>query len=439
MPASSLRRRWYRAFAAVTAAVVLAGLGNFVGTRLLVQTFRQSALRVERETTAAARLQADLLAYALLVSGPVTGDQQRRAAAVEPSIRHDFADAIATENDPKAEELLRGALQAWEAMVQAGGGGDGPVAPVAGAETAAAASGALSLLAQAGTASRSAVRDDLARAASLDRKIMTMLAAIKLLAIVLAVRLVRLLSTQILRPVSKLRKAAENLASGELDHRIEVDRDDELGALARSFNAMADSIASSQRSLTLQANSDSLTGLVNRAAFCARLEAALNVPERRGGDQAVLFVDLDDFKDVNDSLGHLAGDEVLRVVAQRLSEAVRPGDLAARLGGDEFALLLDGLTEPALARTVAERVVAALAEPVDIGGNPVRLGASVGFAVRRSDSTVEGLMHEADVAMYAAKGKGKHRVERFEPALERARAAGGSNGWCEEPSVARPA
>lgn len=414
----SLRRRWYRAFAAVTAVVVLAGLGNFVGTRLLVQTFRQSAVRVERETNAADRLQADLLAHALLISSPITGDHQQRVAAVEPAIRNGFTDAIATEEDPEAEGLLRAALAAWEAMVQAGGGGDGPVEPVARAETSSsAASRALSLLAQAGAASRSAVRDDLARAASLDRKIMTVLAMVKLLGIVLAVRLAGLLSTQILRPVGKLRKAAEKLATGELDHRIEVDRDDELGALARSFNAMADSIASSQRSLTLQANSDSLTGLVNRAAFRARLQAALNVPERRGGDQAVLFVDLDDFKDVNDSLGHSAGDEVLRVVAQRLTEAVRPGDLTARLGGDEFALLLDGLSEPALARTVAERVVAALAEPVDIGGKPVRLGASVGYAVRRSDSTVDGLMHEADVAMYAAKGQGKHRVEQFEPAL----------------------
>ncbi|HEY3237927.1 MAG TPA: bifunctional diguanylate cyclase/phosphodiesterase [Acidimicrobiia bacterium] len=186
---------------------------------------------------------------------------------------------------------------------------------------------------------------------------------------------------------------------------------------AVSFNAMADTIAGSQRSLARQANHDSLTGLANRAAFRARLEAALARPERRGGTHVVLFVDLDDFKDVNDTLGHAAGDELLCVVAARLHDVVRPGDLVARLGGDEFALLLDGVPDPAVALGVAERAVAALAAPVEISGTWVHVGASVGFAMRHDDSDPDSRMRQADVAMYSAKGRGKNQVERFDAAL----------------------
>jgi diguanylate cyclase (GGDEF)-like protein len=129
-------------------------------------------------------------------------------------------------------------------------------------------------------------------------------------------------------------------------------------------------------------------------------------------------VDLDDFKDVNDTLGHAAGDELLRVVAERLSAAIRPGDLVARLGGDEFAILLDDLPDSELALAVAQRIVNALAESVRLGANAVHVGASVGLAMRHQHSTFDGLMREADVAMYAAKGKGKDRVEQYDASLD---------------------
>ncbi len=169
--------------------------------------------------------------------------------------------------------------------------------------------------------------------------------------------------------------------------------------------------------LETRASTDSLTGLANRAAFRARLEAVLARPERRGGTQAVLFVDLDDFKDVNDTLGHAAGDELLCVVAARLHDTVRPGDLVARLGGDEFALLIDGVPDPDVALSVAERAVVALAAPVEIAGTWVHVGASLGLAMRHDDSDPESFMREADVAMYTAKGRGKNRVERYDATL----------------------
>jgi diguanylate cyclase (GGDEF)-like protein len=177
-------------------------------------------------------------------------------------------------------------------------------------------------------------------------------------------------------------------------------------------------LASAGVELNTRASTDSLTGLANRSAFADRLRAALATDERRAGTLAVLFIDLDDFKDVNDSLGHAAGDELFRVTAQRLDHTIRPGDLVARLGGDEFAILLNGIPDADSAFAVAERVVTALREPAVIGDGRVQVGASVGMAMRREDSTVDALMRDADVAMYAAKAKGKNRVEHYDADLQ---------------------
>jgi diguanylate cyclase (GGDEF)-like protein len=417
--ALSLRSRWNRAFAVLLTVVVLSGVAGLIGTRLLVETFRGSAVQVEREATISAKLRADIVAHAVVFASPITGSQQRQTGAVQSAVRAGFAQAIANEDTAGAKRLLRDSFAQWQTIVATAGPPGHPAAlATRGAAVSVNAPKVLSLLDQAGSTSRDAVRVDLARAARLDREALAVLAVLELAAIGLAVRLARRLSTEVLRPVGILRDSANHLAAGELDHRIVVDRDDELGELAASFNAMAEAIAGSQRSLTVQANTDALSGLANRAAFHARLDAVLARPNRRSGDQAVLCVDLDDFKDVNDTLGHAAGDELLRVVAGRLSDAVRPGDLVARLGGDEFAVLLDGLIDPGLAVTVAERVVVALAEPAEIGQSWAHVGASVGLAIRQDDSTLDSLIREADVAMYTAKGKGKNRVERYDAGLD---------------------
>ena len=149
---------------------------------------------------------------------------------------------------------------------------------------------------------------------------------------------------------------------------------------------------------------DPLTGLANRVLFADRLAKALSKRDER---VAVLFLDLDDFKAINDTQGHQAGDELLRAVADALSRSIRPQDTVARLGGDEFAVLMEDARE-GLARRLAERMHAALRMPMRVAGQDRAIGVSIGIALGHSGaSEAESLMREADIAMYVAKGAGK--------------------------------
>jgi diguanylate cyclase (GGDEF)-like protein len=157
---------------------------------------------------------------------------------------------------------------------------------------------------------------------------------------------------------------------------------------------------------------DTLTGLANRSLFMDRVgHAVARLGRRPGGFLAVLFVDLDNFKTVNDTLGHARGDRLLVLVAERLLTAVREVDTVARLGGDEFAVLLEDLTTEEAALVVAERAVSLIGAPFDLAGKSVNVGASIGVALRSDDSTgIDTLLAEADAAMYEAKRAGKGRV-----------------------------
>jgi diguanylate cyclase (GGDEF)-like protein len=166
--------------------------------------------------------------------------------------------------------------------------------------------------------------------------------------------------------------------------------------------------------LATQASEDPLTGLANRATFNAALEAALAAADRQ--HVALLFLDLDDFKIVNDGLGHSAGDELLRNVAARLRAGVRPDDLCARIGGDEFAVLLPDAADDAV--LVGQRLVELIAAPVTLRGRLAQVGASVGLAFAGTGNVRgEQLVQRADIAMYAAKAKGKNRMQVFDPSL----------------------
>lgn len=152
---------------------------------------------------------------------------------------------------------------------------------------------------------------------------------------------------------------------------------------------------------------DPLTGLANRALFEQLLDQAAARSHRSHHLAAVLFLDLDRFKSVNDRHGHQVGDELLAAVAARVHAALRPGDTLARFGGDEFVALCEDLSEAQAAETIADRIVDVMAEPFLIAGRTLSVTASVGIAVfGRGDDTPEGLLRNADDAMYAAKGNG---------------------------------
>ncbi len=186
-------------------------------------------------------------------------------------------------------------------------------------------------------------------------------------------------------------------------------------ALAR-LQGMADRASTALQNAHLveavrhQALHDPLTLLPNRVLFHDRLDKALTAAERTGG-VAVLFCDLDQFKQINDTLGHAAGDEVLRQVASRLSDAVRPGDSVGRLSGDEFAALLPGVSDMTAAREVAQRLLECFDEPLRIEGHQLLVTASIGVSVHAGAGGLsEPLLRAADAAMYSAKRQGRSRI-----------------------------
>jgi diguanylate cyclase (GGDEF)-like protein/PAS domain S-box-containing protein len=165
-----------------------------------------------------------------------------------------------------------------------------------------------------------------------------------------------------------------------------------------------------EQQLRQRAEFDALTGLPNRGLFNDRLASAIERARRSGKTMALLFLDIDHFKGVNDSRGHGAGDALLRIVAERLLATVRGADTVARLSGDEFTVILEGLTEPADAETVAMKLVEALRPPMQLGGTLVSVSTSVGLAVLDpGDVDAAGLLQRADEALYEAKRAGRDR------------------------------
>jgi diguanylate cyclase (GGDEF)-like protein len=232
-----------------------------------------------------------------------------------------------------------------------------------------------------------------------------------------------------------LSRAATIVTDAKPDAAPVIDRKDEIGTLMASFSKMMATIEQQAQEinqfpqkldlLTRQAFQDPLTALPNRALFMDRLAHALARTERRPQHVAVLFLDIDRFKVINDSLGHGVGDQVLGELSRRLAECIRPEDTIARLGGDEFAVLLEDLDDTAGATAVAERVAKALEVPFLLEGREVVVTMSVGVALNtRRPVSPEALLRDADLAMYRAKGKGKNRYEVFDtdtgaPAIHR--------------------
>jgi diguanylate cyclase (GGDEF)-like protein len=208
----------------------------------------------------------------------------------------------------------------------------------------------------------------------------------------------------------------------------EAPRKDEIGTLMSSFARMLATIEQQSQEinefprrldqLIREAFRDSLTGLPNRALFMDRLSHALTRAERTGSNLAVLFLDLDRFKILNDTLGSEIGDRLLVEVSHRLAACLSPEDTVARLGGDEFALLLEDTSDLSAATALAERVSAEIQRPFVVDGRDVLISASIGVALTGGGSMQpEEVLHNADLAMYQAKAEGRARYELYQPGL----------------------
>jgi diguanylate cyclase (GGDEF)-like protein/PAS domain S-box-containing protein len=169
-----------------------------------------------------------------------------------------------------------------------------------------------------------------------------------------------------------------------------------------------------EKELLHQAFHDPLTGLANRALFRDRVSHALTLARRHGHSITVLFLDLDDFKKVNDSLGHAEGDRLLVAAAERFRSCARATDTVARLGGDEFAILVEDSPGPDGHAAMVERLASAMAQPFILGGTEVQVNASIGVAVTAGGESADDLLRNADVAMYTAKRRGKGRSETYQ-------------------------
>ena len=184
-----------------------------------------------------------------------------------------------------------------------------------------------------------------------------------------------------------------------VSHLVALDR-------ARRLTSLAFERRHTEELLRHAALHDTLTGIANRAQFFLRLEAGTTTVSEQL--LAVLYLDLDGFKNVNDTYGHAAGDQLLRAATDRIAASVRPNDLVARLGGDEFAVLCSAVSTPAEAEAIADRLIEAVAQPIDIGEHRVQVGVSIGIAVARANSTAgTELLDAADAALYEAKRAGK--------------------------------
>ena len=228
----------------------------------------------------------------------------------------------------------------------------------------------------------------------------------------------------VIRPLRRLAEGAQKIEMGDYGAPVVIEQDDEIGYLATAFNRMRTGIAEREEKIIHQATHDGLTGLPNRTLFLDRLEHAIAAARRNGESVGMIMMDLDRFKEINDTLGHHFGDELLNEMGRRLTLSLRESDTVARLGGDEFGVNFNA-KEPAHALEVARRISASLESPFILGGVSIDVDASIGIAIYPLHAEDAGsLMKRADIAMYDAKknhtaialyeaGRDEHSIRRL--------------------------
>jgi diguanylate cyclase (GGDEF)-like protein len=279
---------------------------------------------------------------------------------------------------------------------------------------------AQALLGSIGKVAGHAMQDANLRAVSsekLSEHIRAMVIAVSIAASALLFGIAALLTRATVRSVHRIARAAESVARGNAAIDIlSLARGDELGIIVRSLGVFQDNV----NQIAFLAHHDVLTGLPNRALFNDRVQQALALLGR-GTHCALLCLDLDRFKPVNDTLGHPIGDVLLRQVAERLQASVREGDTVARLGGDEFAVLQINLRDPSEADRLATRIINTLGAAFEVEGHRISIGASIGIAVAPNDGvSPRDLLKNADTALYGAKNNGRGIACFYEAAMNAA-------------------
>lgn len=425
VPTGSLQREWSRAFALVFVALVLGVVATVIGVRVVTDQIQHAAAQHRLESEAVAEIRARLddheqAGLQLLAEVPVDTSaflQQQK----DVSAQFDAAAGILPDAYGMRASLGE-ARTAWQDGLSAHGLWDSQVAGLHGSRVAEApsfaASGARSraLLANIRRASLDALDDGVAYGAELQQMVSTGRTVLFAVAVGGVFFFRRRMTKYLMRPVEGLYRGVLKLQAGDYSHRITVVRNDELGQLAEAFNSMAATVHDNHLELTFRATHDPLTGLANRVVLTERLASVFLAADAGSVDrrEGLVIIDVDDFKDVNDSLGHNGGDALLMQLAQRLRGCVREHDLVARLGGDEFAIVVmnDGGTAT---DDVAGRIQDALREPFCIDDVRLKVTVSMG-AAQRSAGTADPaeLMRQADFAMYMAKHSGKGRYQLFD-------------------------
>lgn len=432
----SLRRQWLMALAVMLALVISTGASAVISAQSVVGKFTTTAVELEEAGDFTARLGVAIRAnegrtQSLLGGAPV---QPEQVLGLQRAVEDEFAAGLALfDARPGLRDVLGEVRQDWRASLAdvellgpqvmdfAYRDGDGRAHGVLGAGT----DEALARLTDVDELARAELRRDLAAAQQFRQVAFALVVGVVGVALLAMLYFARRMSRDVLRPVEAIRHGVGRVRAGELDYRVELvdhQRVNELTDLATGFNEMAGELATTHRALTLRAMHDSLTGLPNRLALREHLSVqfAKAGGRREQPDVSILFVDLDDFKVVNDTLGHAGGDELLVQVAERLSACARDTDIVGRLGGDEFAILVTGNAVRSAAG-IAERVLGALAAPFVVAGRSLSVSASIGVGVTRPETTcAEELLGNADFAMYMAKGHGKQRYEVYDAALHAA-------------------
>ena len=408
--------------------VVLAVAASFSLQRVIV-AFDDVVQEATEEIALVARLQllvrrARIVMHDHFILGFGDPDEPQRFLDLSRQVDKAFEDAKAAPFDLASERaLIRSAREEWQrgrAIGQAILAIPNPTKDRTAlkelARLDASVDQALDMLDQVHTLAQGEMTEQLGVAYSVRRRALLAIVLVFVVGLGTAVIVGRALALSILRPLRVLEEGTGRFGSGDLSYRVSLATQDELGHLGGAFNAMAEKLARSQKALEDLSIHDGLTGLYNYREFHRRLTDEVRRSRRYGRPFSLLILDVDGFKAVNDTYGHLAGDGTLKALAALIRQEVRPMDEVARYGGEEFAILLPETPGPG-ALAMAERIRDIVATyPIAIAAErTVTLTVSIGTATYPEDAdTEERLIAAADHALYTAKNDGRNRVCRGE-------------------------